>query len=444
MDIYLYSFNKRNNSTKVPTGGLKVSGELKETSSILSPVVSFGDVAPSYNYAHIPAFNRYYWVRDWTYSGGLWVAAMEVDVLASWKSVIGASTQFVVRSSAAYDGEIIDSMYPATNKATVVESLAENPFTPAAPRYVVGVMGKGGLNGGAISYYAMNEAQFRELGAYLMTDIDYLGSDFGEFTADFIKQDFNPLQYITSVWVVPWNCASGLTSNILFGWWTLGFSAPLALSAAYIEITLQVPKHPQAARGSYLNGPPYSNYNLHIPPFGTIPLDANVLSGVSSIRCGIRCDIPANKLQMEVFAGDYLLTIASADFGASLQIGQIGTSKIEQIGAAASIAGSIFTGDIAGAISGGVDALKSVFPQSQTKGSTGSLAPYWLDPGIYAKFMEITAEDNADIGKPLYQPRTISSLPGYVQTRNADIAAPATAEEISAIESALNGGIFYE
>lgn len=444
MDIYLYSFNKRNNSTKIPSGGVMVSGQIKEPSSLISPSISFGSVEPEYNYAHIPRFGRYYWIREWTFTGGLWVASMEVDVLSSWKSYIGSSTQFVVRSSAAYDGDVIDSMYPATNTATTAQTTAENPFNPGLPTYVVGIIGKGGLNGGAVSYYAMNEAQFRELGNYLLGELSWVGTDFGEFTADFIKQDFNPFQYVVSVNAVPYNCQSGLSSTVLFGWWDLGFSSGLAKTADYIEVSLDVPKHPQSARGSYLNGPPYSSYTLYMPPFGNIPLDGNVVGGVSSIKCGIRCDIFANKLQLEVYAGSYLLHIADSDFGASLQIAQVGTSKISQIGAAASIATSLFTGDAVGVVTGAADALKTIFPQSQTKGANGSLAPYWLEPTLSAKFMEITAEDNSNIGRPYYKPAKLSSLPGFIMTREADIAAPATAEEITRIESELNGGIFYE
>lgn len=447
MEITLYRFQKRNNSTKIPTsGGVVIGGKIKDTCSVISPSIGFSNADPlQYNYAYISEFSRYYWIVNWTFSGGLWWAEMRVDVLASWKSYIGSSTQFVVRSSAAYDGDVIDSMYPATNTATTAQTTAENPFNPGIPTYVVGIIGKGGLNGGAVTYYAMNESQFRELGTYLLGDVSWVGTDFGEFTADFIKQDFNPFQYVVSVNAVPYKCGMGISTNVLFGWWDLGFDSELAKYADYIEITLNVPKHPQStARGQYLNGPPYSTYTLYMPPFGNIPLDGNIVGGVSTIRCDIRCDIYANKLQLEVYAGDYLLHIASADFGAPLQIAQVGTSKAEMIGGAASVAASIFTGDVVGAITGGVDALKSIFPQSQTKGANGSLAPYWLEPTLSAKFMGITAEDNADIGRPYYKPATMSSLPGFIMTREADISAPATQTEIDEIENTMNGGFFYE
>lgn len=441
MDIYLYSFNKRNNSTRQPYGGLKVSGELKESSSILSPSVSFGGIEPEYNYAHIPEFDRYYWVRDWTYSGGLWTASMEVDVLASWRSYIGSSTQFVVRSSAAVDGDVIDSMYPATNIAQVFTNTVDSPWDPSNITYVVGILGGG--SGGAVTYYFMTPAQFTQLGEYLMNDVEWVGTDLGELTADVLKAEFNPLQYISSVYAIPF-AAGGFSRQIKFGWWTVPVNASPASSAMSFQISLSVPKHPQNARGNYLNGPPYSSFTLFMPQFGQIPLDGNILAGVSSVTCEVQYDVKSNTAILYVRAGNSLIYQSSAEFGATVQVGQIATSKIDMVVGAAKAATSIFTGDLGDAVSGAADAIKSIFPQSSTKGAAGTLAAFYQAPALQAKFMLVTDDDNVDIGRPLYQPRTISSLPGYVQTRNADISAPATAEEITRIENELNGGIFYE
>lgn len=452
MDIYLYSFNKRNNSTKVPTGGVKVSGELKETSSILSPIVSFGDVSPSYNYAHIPAFNRYYWVRDWTYSGGLWVAAMEVDVLASWKSVIGASTQFVVRSSAAYDGEIIDSMYPATNISTTATTTANSPWNPDNLTYIVGIIASSST-GGAVTYYAMTPGQFETFSAYLLGSTEYLGTDLGDITQGELKVQFNPIQYVASVTAVPFSAGSISISPIPFGWWSLSCSATYIGTDMSFQVSLNVPKHPQQIRGAYLNGPPYSTYTLFIPQFGQIPLDGNIVGSVSTVDCDIRYDVRSNTAILRVYADSNLLFTSSTKFGAGVQVGQFAQAMGAEQTGVLDVVSSVFgvfsnpldpVGSISNVIKGANDAIGSMFPQMSTSGSNGTLAAFYDNPTLTAKFMTVTSDDNEDIGRPLYQPRTLDSIPGYIQTRNADIAAPATAEEISEIENELNGGIFYE
>ena len=80
MNITLYKFNKRANSTKRPSGGVKVYGRLNNKCGITAPSVIFSDDYHTYNYAYIPNFNRFYWVEEWTYSDGVWIAQMAVDV----------------------------------------------------------------------------------------------------------------------------------------------------------------------------------------------------------------------------------------------------------------------------------------------------------------------------------------------------------------------------
>lgn len=445
MNVTLYSFQKRNNSTKRPSGGTTISGQIKDACTVISPSIAFSSSNPlAYNYAYIPEFSRYYWISNWSFSGGLWVADMQVDVLASWRDYIGSSTQFVVRSSASYNPEIIDSMYPATNISDNVVVEANNPFNPDNPMYIVGVMGKG--VGGAITYYLMSQTEFASLGNYLLSDTNYLG-DLGEMSANLIKAEFNPLQYITSTIAIPFSPYGPFQepiTTLFFGWWDLGFDAQVCPSSFDFNTTFSIPRHPQQSRGTYLNGPPYSSYTLILPPFGMIPLDGNVLAGGGTLKTRLSFDIKSNSAILYVRYNDTLLYQSTAQFGATVQIGQVATSKLDMVGNALGVAGSIFEGDISGAISGGIDALKSVFPQTATKGSNGSLAIFKTPPTLCAKFMKVTDEDNADIGKPLYKPVQLSSIPGFIMTREADISAPATAEEITQIETTLNGGVFYE
>lgn len=453
MDIYLYSFNKRNNSTKIPSGGVKVSGQIKEPSSLITPTISFGGVEPEYNYAHIPRFGRYYWIREWTFAGGLWVASMEVDVLASWKSVIGSSRQFIIRSSYRFNGKIIDSMYPATNVPTVRTVTVDSPWDPANLTYIVGIIASSS-QGGAVTYYGMTPAQFEAFSSYLLGSTEYLGQDLENITQGELKVQFNPLQYVASVTAVPFRVGTFTTQPIPFGWWSLDTSATYIGADMSFQIIFQAPKHPQAGRGTYLNGPPYSSYTLFIPQFGQIPLDSNIVGSVSTVTCEIRYDVRSNTAILRVFAGDSLLFTSSASFGAGVQLGQFAQAMgAEQTGALDIISdvGGLFfknpldiAGNLSSLVKGANDAIGSMFPQMSTSGSNGTLAAFYDPPILTAKFMTITEDDNSNIGRPLYEQAVISSLPGYVQTFNADIEAPATAEEIARIENELNGGIFYE
>ena len=97
--IEIYSFSKKRNSTARPSGGATLlQCNILEPCAIIAPTitVNYGNTqAPvNFNYAHIPAFERYYYVTDWTYSEGLWYGKLLEDVLATWKSEIGSTHIF--------------------------------------------------------------------------------------------------------------------------------------------------------------------------------------------------------------------------------------------------------------------------------------------------------------------------------------------------------------
>ena len=95
----------------------------KDNSTITHPVIDLaivsGDPASlGYNYAYIAAYNRYYFVTEWTYALGIWTCRLSVDVLASYKTAIGALSKYVTRSASQYDLDVQDSMYPAKTGTT--------------------------------------------------------------------------------------------------------------------------------------------------------------------------------------------------------------------------------------------------------------------------------------------------------------------------------------
>ena len=86
LTVDLYSFSKRDNSTKHPTGSpTTYSCILKEECGVINPVIVIQEIGnPSgYNYAYIPSFGRYYWIKEWTWVLGRWEAELYTDVLAT-------------------------------------------------------------------------------------------------------------------------------------------------------------------------------------------------------------------------------------------------------------------------------------------------------------------------------------------------------------------------
>ena len=102
MEIRVGKFSKEINSTKqinvsssTTPGFTNIEVQLKEPSSILSPVIRIEDSVydPDWNYCYIYIWNRFYFLHDSNIvPGGIWEVQLGIDVLATWKSYIMDST----------------------------------------------------------------------------------------------------------------------------------------------------------------------------------------------------------------------------------------------------------------------------------------------------------------------------------------------------------------
>ncbi len=94
MEISFYQNQSENNQIgKTLTNEIKLEGSIRGESSIINPVIlvqaDTDDNLSGLNYAYIPEFNRYYFIRDIvSVRTGLWRMSLAVDVLESFKDYI--------------------------------------------------------------------------------------------------------------------------------------------------------------------------------------------------------------------------------------------------------------------------------------------------------------------------------------------------------------------
>lgn len=91
MNLSLFVNNsEKNRLEKSLSGEIKMTGQLREQSSVVNPSIMIKHDNPSaFNYAYIPEFSRYYFITDITsVRTGLWEISMHVDVLMSFKESI--------------------------------------------------------------------------------------------------------------------------------------------------------------------------------------------------------------------------------------------------------------------------------------------------------------------------------------------------------------------
>ena len=325
---YFYQFDKKVNSTKIPTtmqpGDIGLAVELKDVTNLYTPslVISasvFTDGQGNiknpmkYSYCYLPDFERYYFVRSWSWIVGRWECALEVDVMASFKTEIGNTTAFVLRAASQYDADIIDTKYPTSmNEAGALQnSVSFGATTPwntdiknasiTQGFYVISVTNSDISAIGGVSYYAMSADVMAELMNKMFSAPTWMNITDANISNDLQKMLMNPMQYITSIMWIPRGLnTTGMTStNVLpLGWWSLTLTGSfyrLDVGNTAIEFSISATPlfHPQydASKRRWLQLSPYTTAALYMPPFGFIALDTTKLYLSSTIVVKVRIDV---------------------------------------------------------------------------------------------------------------------------------------------------------
>ena len=469
MNVYLYKFNKRPNSTAqpLPSAGKSFTVQIKDECSFITPVLRFtpdnlvsGVFSPTaFNYAQIAYWQRFYYITDWQYINGSWEATLSVDVLASFKAEIGNTSAYVVRAAGASDGSIIDTNYPAKTNYDIHKINVATSWYGVAPSggsYILGCINyNNGGKVGAISYYALNSTQLAALLNYLFTDSIFYSSNISEIGAGLFKSMFNPFQYIVSCIWFPFAAASfgSASDNVKVGYWDTGVSATVVSALAQKTfVTATIPDHPQLSRGSYLNYEPYSRLTLYVPPFGSIPIDTNFRSLGNYLYCAVFIDhitgqatIRVSICQDSSHLDEYnVVTERSSMIGVPIQLAQLMPDYVQTLQSGINAVGNVASFNITGALSSLVSAVQSQMPKVSTLGSNGSYIEVLQYPVLTVEFLQLVNEDNTEFGRPLCQVKTISTLSGYIRCAEDDHAFSGTKTETDEINRFLKSGFFYE
>ena len=458
MQITAYSnFSKEANSTKQPSGGDNITVTLKDATSLLHPVFRVHHYDLSHNY--VKWDNRFYFVDDIILNTNEEAEYhCTTDPMASFKGEIGASTQYVLRSASAYDGDVLDSFYPILSKQTELKTVSpQDPdwaLNVSGGQFVIGVMGKNSSpNGGAITYYAISPTGMQAITDYLLDEQNWLSVD--DISTELLKCVFNPLDYIVSCLWFPFQVATLGTETINVGWWSLsGISASKLSDSDYSRnLTFPVPKHPQStSRGNYLNMQPYSRYYVNAGAWGVVPVDNSLLIGESSVRFQIKVDLYTGSGRLSLLSSDQLAFVSDniAQIGVPIQLGQNTLNQGAVSGVASGIgqtAMGIATGGHGAILGGVISSISSALDMSQsnarTVGSNGTMAFNKIF-ALVGEFMYIADESIEKNGRPLCKPRVINTLNGFIQVLKADVNITGTPEEKSIIQGYMEGGFFYE
>lgn len=449
--IKLFTFSKKINSTAQPTGGTEYDCLIKSPSSIMNPVVELNVNPMAFNYAYISEFSRYYFINDIRFDKGLWICALNIDVLATYKTTIGSSSTYVLRAANAQNEYLIDNAFPMTGAQTCqkVNIEAQGTATFNTGYYFVTVTGNQQANGKTV--YQLTPALFSNLLSSLFTTAD--GYQWGDLTQGVINALMNPLEYISSVIWSPVGFTTTGSQRLYCGLWDSGLTCDTVSGVGVIKgYTITLPKHPQAASyGKYCNMEPFSQYSLDLGYTGLIPLDTTRLVDVSSIYISVALDAITGMARIKgenILNGNNILFDIKTQYGVPIPMSQVSTNIGGVLSNAIETVADLAVGDYANAALDATALLGSVAKaatgSSTTKGTMGSIISHSFDYNLYARFFTIADRNPTDMGKPLCTSRTPSTLGGYMKCANAHVAISGTSAEASMINAYMEAGFYYE
>lgn len=461
--VKLGTFAKKKNSTAQPdtSGWASFNSVLKQGSELTNPTLQLrmeeSDLV-NYNYAYM--FGAYYYITSRTMvRNDLAEIKLEKDVLATYKTAIGNSNLYIVRSSVSSDGSIVDNYYPTTAQVDTSFELQDLDTVPLVDfdsgYYLLTVMGIGGGGTASERVYQLTASQLKVMLINLYTNIN--GFSLSDVVQQ-IQQKFggNPQDLISSVVWVPYSFDVSSTSYpVRIGSYDTGVTAPYVKSPTVdlADVYYTIPKHPQASyRGKYLNAAPFSSYSLSLNCGGIIELDSSKLIDKTDIRVRRILDIKGGLLNI-------VDTGASPDSAMLAKIhGQMGiaislrgndnaagvisgiTSTLVNTAALIATGG---TSAAAAAIASGIGAVVAAAGSSSNTAS-GSVSGIEQPGQLSSTFYYVINEDNTNHGRPLCQMQNPANLGGYMVAEKAPLAISCTRPELEEIQRYITTGFYYE
>lgn len=473
-----YSFSKRKNSTKQPTGaGTQIGVDLKSGTSLVSPTfLIYSASRPTFNYVVFEGW--YYFIADIiNVRNELYEVVCEIDPLATGKAAVLATTAYVLYDSVS-NTEIPDNRLPMKTTAVVKQNSVAFPYTVDSGCYILSITGANGSTG-------IYKATSGEIAA-LIDDLSHIEDNIFDFS------HITPPQFPTTITIesvltyigelykymidiairpitqffgsgnIPENIRECKFIPFNRGTTTPG-PDPLCLGTFETQqqlnklntktvnehVDISIPWPTGIGTGDYRRRSPYTELYLYLPYIGMIRLSSENLANESTLSIDYSLGLLDGALVCTVKAGSEVIGQYSGNVAASTPIG-ISNINIQK-GAQALIAGvaAIPAGNIGQAGMAALSYGEAVTPNYSCIGGLEGVAATAADQNIrcYSVFHDTIVPPNtgiSTIGAPSMRTKSLASLTDFCQCLDAHVEADLPSSILDTIDNYLNSGFFIE
>lgn len=488
MTAKFYTFDKRRNSTKIPTTEMSQTAEeltivLKSPTSYKNPALHVEREAQGFPFNYMDWSGWLYWIDDVVSVGNnRYEIRCSLDVLGTLRPWILTTNAFVL-----YD-QTANSEIPDTRLSTkTVRGLASRygEFThlgqynePDDALVIMSIVGNEG-----VSYWALTQTQAAALLNYVYDTsipdmfpyITVSGETLEEIVESFADGLLRAIQTFfrrfTSSGTAP-KCITGAMQIPIGSLGALhGNSGKVWLGEFDTNITGFEIDWRSIVDFTTVNIPwtfsdwrrraPYTELYFYCPYFGMVALPTEDIIGETGIYVEATIDVPtgATVFELSTVPGNHYIGSYSANLGGQYAVGAAGVTPtvqgtamigatvagaaiIASGGSAAAMAAKLGAAAISGAIGGNTPAVSCV-------SGGGGGAAIGLRKRCY--IFEVTHDTTVTpssvsdtIGTPAMAQKTLGGLTGFVQTKCASVSAPFYDGILDECNSLLDGGAFIE
>lgn len=443
MQLLLFSFSKRQNSTAIPADstGVAVDVTLKNETSMNSPVFLLSGARPNYNYAKFDG--AYYFIDDIrSVRNNLYELVCSIDILGTYRTEIGATVAYVERCAGG-NGDLQDDLI-VPGASTSVTSASADIGISRTGCFLLSCVGVTG-----VQTYIMSQSELQGLLSDVQNWADNLIQpaaselDALKVIGTQIISAGNAMDCIRDCRWVPFDDIPGLlpAGGISLGLYHI-MRNPLYVSEAITtkSFDLTIP----FTRNGFLRLKPYTEVQLYLPFVGNVIIDSPRLANTTNLHINFSRNNRSGEIGYQVLAGGAEVGCYG---GATAIPVPVGISNITPQSLIASIGGAAVAAGYnpIGAVGSALSMQSSVSSVGAIQGGAGAGLPGEIYLNVVERSISGQPGNMAAVqGIPECEARLLSSITGYCKTRGASVSGAIRGALRDRINSMLDAGFFRE
>lgn len=447
--IFFTNFSKRKNSTKRPNDAEGVVREvrLKGQCDLSNPMFFLKDVS---SYTYCKAWGNYYFIHRIGHDiDGAEYVYCNIDVLASWKNQIFATTAFVEYSTSNYNKQLKDPRCKPYLSKTFDERenqselfLTRNHENECVILTCMGMIG--------LQSWILDERSLQTL----MAEVSIAGREEGEALQMQFGDALGSIISAQRIPIEPSMIPSTGPELIYLGFYNTGYEATYlygeyTMERGDVEIPWQY--------DDFRNGAPYTELYLELPYVGVVPLDSSDFIGERGVIIQTCVNVRNGHIDYRICSGSVNHVVAnfSGTCGGTIEVAasQIANPR-RVVDGVLSVSKNAISPSSAGVVAGMVKDIADIAMDLQ-QDSISIIGSYSGGYGetLNTKYRCITICHNTNeepsnlaslYGRPCMKVLQIGSLTGYVKTSGFSIDIDALDVVRDMINSAMDSGVYLE